>query len=98
MLAKASSGLSPGTINKLRGRVINRLAVRTRCRQGGNAEPYDAEWSSLAAREAHNLEVTGSNPVSAIRTRSSVAERPVVVREVVGSFPTGFVSRDQSVD
>ncbi len=27
--------------------------------------PLDAGWSSPVAREAHNLEVTGSNPVPA---------------------------------
>jgi hypothetical protein len=30
------------------------------------AERYDAGWSSPVAREAHNLEVAGSNPVPAI--------------------------------
>ena len=31
-------------------------------------QQYDAGWSSPVAREAHNLEVTGSNPVPAIHT------------------------------
>ena len=31
---------------------------------------YIAGWSSPVAREAHNLEVAGSNPVPAIRTKA----------------------------
>jgi len=32
---------------------------------GHNSGLHDAGWSSPVAREAHNLEVTGSNPVPA---------------------------------
>src|SRR5262249_58552077 len=40
----------------------------------------DAGWSSLAAREAHNLEVGGSNPPPAILIRSREARGRGVLR------------------
>lgn len=36
---------------------------------------YKAEWSSLAARKSHDLEVAGSNPVSAIRQSRDFPEK-----------------------
>ena len=33
---------------------------------------HDAGWSSLVAREAHNLEVAGSNPVPATKKNPRV--------------------------
>ena len=44
-----------------------------------------AGWSSPVAREAHNLEVTGSNPVPAIRpvlVTGAIPEEPAVTRVV----------------
>ena len=44
-----------------------------------------AGWSSPVAREAHNLEVTGSNPVPAIRpvlVTGAISEEPAVTRVV----------------
>jgi hypothetical protein len=36
--------------------------------------PHDAGWSSPVARQAHNLKVTGSNPVPAtIRKKAGLA-------------------------
>ena len=40
-------------------------------RSSGEFNKHDAGWSSPVAREAHNLEVAGSNPVPAIRTPES---------------------------
>jgi hypothetical protein len=34
-------------------------------------EPQDAGWSSLVARQAHNLKVAGSNPAPATKWFSS---------------------------
>ena len=47
--------------------------------------PIIAGWSSPVAREAHNLEVTGSNPVPAIRpvlVTGAIPEEPAVTRVV----------------
>jgi hypothetical protein len=41
---------------------VDPVTMRFTCRNRHN----DAGWSSLVAREAHNLEVAGSNPVPAI--------------------------------
>ena len=38
----------------------------------------DAGWSSPVARQAHNLKVTGSNPVPAPKVQSLYAPRPIV--------------------
>jgi hypothetical protein len=43
---------------------------------GRRPNKYDAGWSSPVAREAHNLEVAGSNPVPAIRLAVLAHGRP----------------------
>ncbi len=49
-------------------RVQSRMTA-TRLREASR-RPYNAGWSSPVAREAHNLEVAGSNPVPAICRKS----------------------------
>ena len=46
------------------------------CGSRTGANPTDAGWSSQVAREAHNLEVAGSNPVPAIF--ENIAETNVI--------------------
>src|SRR5262245_61209253 len=53
----------------------------------------DAGWSSLLAREAHNLEVAGSNPVPATWTNPSVATSQPRFFFEPGGRPCRFVTR-----
>src|SRR5690606_19198815 len=43
-----------------------------------HAVRHDAGWSSPVARQAHNLKVTGSNPVPATKSRTPGAKTPGV--------------------
>ena len=47
-----------------------------------NAGPIYAGWSSLVARQAHNLKVVGSNPAPAtnLTERRSVADKAALTR------------------
>ena len=47
-----------------RGQTVNLLAMPSVVRI--HSLPYDAGWSSLEARRAHNPKVVGSNPTPAI--------------------------------
>ena len=48
-----------------RGQTVNLLAMPSVVRI--HSLPYDAGWSSLEARRAHNPKVIGSNPVPATK-------------------------------
>ena len=50
-----------------RGQTVNLLAMPSVVRI--HSLPYDAGWSSLEARRAHNPKVVGSNPTPAIHAR-----------------------------
>ena len=53
-------------------------------------EKFNAGWSSLVARWAHNPKVAGSNPVPATKLVGDVAqlaERLICIQEVAGSTP-----------
>ena len=66
--ASRSSGEAPWRLNT---RQLRRSGIRPVKRR-----LIDAGWSSLVAREAHNLEVVGSNPAPAIETPVSKSFRP----------------------
>jgi hypothetical protein len=46
------------------------------CKPGLQMPEIDAGWSSPVARQAHNLKVTGSNPVPATNTTEGRTRRP----------------------
>ena len=55
------------------------------------SEPQDAGWSSLVARQAHNLKAAGSNPAPATKFfRPAVPYRVYVIRNPRGRFYIGF--------
>lgn len=66
--ASRSSGEAPWRLNT---RQLRRSGIRP-----VKQRLIDAGWSSLVAREAHNLEVVGSNPAPAIETPVSKSFRP----------------------
>jgi hypothetical protein len=49
-------------------RRVGALRLQNRCK---SRSIYDAGWSSLVARRAHNPEVVGSNPTPATKPHSS---------------------------
>src|SRR4051812_3998613 len=54
-----------------------RTRGRQRTQSGliSNANKVDAGWSSPVARQAHNLKVTGSNPVPATKSNNAPREK-----------------------
>ena len=69
---KSSSQTQPTTGGPIgrRSRVrphVSILPIEPMDRQTQTRYPFDAGWSSPVARQAHNLKVTGSNPVPATK-------------------------------
>ena len=47
-----------------------------------NTAAIDAGWSSLVARQAHNLKVAGSNPAPATRINENLFKKNIYVPSV----------------
>jgi hypothetical protein len=73
--------------------------VQCRCRcspSWGRFRRYGAGWSSPVAREAHNLEVAGSNPVPASEPNAAKRGDPLVNDERRGRPSSAFAFYRQS--
>ena len=47
---------------------------------------FDAGWSSLVARRAHNPKVVGSNPAPATKSMAAIAQAAITFKPLFGAF------------
>ena len=63
-----------------------RCNVFTMVPRGRSLQVFDAGWSSLVARRAHNPKVVGSNPAPATKSMSADARADVTFKPLFGAF------------